>query len=366
MADLKSMFAAQYVVDLATAIQAIYPQFDAVTLPACVFDNNWEQRELKARMRHITLCLHDFLPVDFRAALGILRRAAPQMGAYGFQNLVFSDYVEVYGLDDWDAAMRALEQFTQMISAEFAIRPFIVRYPERTLARMLEWARSDNVHLRRLASEGCRPRLPWGIALNALKADPAPILPILEQLKCDKAETVRRSVSNNLNDISKDNPDVVIDVLRRWQAYETREMRWITEHALRGLIKAGSPEALELLGYPQNPSIVVSDITVTPQRIPLGSKVMLSFTIESTSDQTQNLMIDFVVYLLRANGKHTPKVFKLAKRAIQPGEIIQLQKSIGFQPVTVRKYYPGDHYVAPKINGTEYERVTFVLEENTV
>lgn len=363
MADLKSMYTPQYVADLAAAVQTAHPQFDVVAFPARVFDAEWEQRELKARMRHITLCLYDFLPSDFREALGILRRAAPRMTAYGFQNMIFSDYVEVYGLHDWDAAMPALEQFTQLVSAEFAIRPFIVRYPERTLARMLEWARSDNVHLRRLASEGCRPRLPWGIALNALKADPAPILPILEQLKDDVSENVRRSVSNNLNDISKDNPGVVLDLLRRWQAHDTQEMRWITEHALRTLIKAGNPEALELLGYPQNPLIDVSDVAVTPQRVPMGSKTRLSFTVTSTGKQAQNLVIDFVVYLLRANGKHTPKVFKLAKKAIQPGERLHLQKSVSFKPVTVRKYYPGDHYVSPKINGKAYERICFVLEE---
>lgn len=363
MADLKSMYTPQYGADLANALQAAYPQFDVDAFHANVFNGDWQQRELKARMRHITLCLHERLPADFREALAILRRAAPGMGTYGFQNTVFPDYVEVYGLDDWNAAMPALEQFTQMISAEFAIRPFIVRYPERTLARMLEWARSDNVHLRRLATEGCRPRLPWGIALNALKADPTPVLPILEQLKCDEAETVRRSVSNNLNDISKDHPDVAIDVLRRWQAIDTKEMHWLTEHALRTLIKAGHPEALELLGYPQNPAIVVGDVAVTPQRVSMGDKAMLSFTVISTGDQPQNLMIDFVVYLLRASGRHTPKVFKLAKRTVRPGEVLELRKSLSFKPVTVRKYYPGDHYVALKINGYEHECVTFVLEE---
>jgi 3-methyladenine DNA glycosylase AlkC len=357
------MYTVQYVADLAATIQAVYPSFEISAFTGCVFDAKWEGRELKARMRHITLCLHEFIPADFREALGILRRAAPQMDAYGFQNTVFSDYVEVFGLDDWEAAMPALEQFTQIVSAEFAIRPFIERYPERTLARMLEWARNDNVHLRRLSTEGCRPRLPWGIALNALRADPAPVLPILEQLKCDEAETVRRSVSNNLNDISKDNPGVVIEVLRRWRTHETKEMRWLTEHALRTLIKAGHPEALELLGYPRNPAIVVSDIAVTPQRIPMGSKVTLSFAVTSTSDRPQNLMVDFVVYLLRANGKHTPKVFKLAKRTVEPAEVLRLKKNIGFQPVTVRKYYTGEHFVAPKINGNEYKRAAFVLED---
>ena len=131
---------------------------------------------------------------------------------------VFTDYVEVYGLDDWEASIPALEEFTQQFSAEFAIRPFIVRYPERTMAQMLTWAGHESAEVRRLASEGCRPRLPWGIRLQDLVADPSPILPILERLKNDESESVRRSVANNLNDISKDNADVVLDLLPAWQA----------------------------------------------------------------------------------------------------------------------------------------------------
>ena len=364
MVKLKDMYNQQYVSDLVAAIRRVYPALDSTTFSAHVLDGGWEARELKERMRHIACTLHDFLPADYRTALSILRKAAPFLESYGFENMVFSDHVAVYGLDDWEASIPALEQFTLQVSAEFAVRPFVVRDQGRMLARMLEWAQSEDPRLRRLASEGCRPRLPWGIALPALKADPSPILPILEQLRHDESDSVRRSVANNLNDISKDNPDVVIDVLRHWQADDAEEIRPLTRRALRTLLKAGHPDALDLLGYPADPAIAVRNLTVEPRTIPIGGKVTLAFDIESLSDVPQSLMIDFVVHLLRASGNHTPKVFKLAQRTIQPGEIVHITKAVSFAPVTTRRYYPGEHTIAPQVNGRVYGSIEFVLGES--
>jgi len=358
---LKNMYNQQFITDLASALKNVYPAFDRDAFSARIFDGNWEAHELKDRMRHITTVLHDLLPPDYRTALDILSQAAPLLSGYGFENMIFPDYVGVYGLDDLEVSLPALEQFTQLISAEFAVRPFIVRYQDRLMAQMLEWAQHESPRVRRLASEGCRPRLPWAMALPALKTDPASILPILERLKDDEAESVRRSVANNLNDISKDNPDLVIKVLRRWQAHDTEEIRRITSHALRTLIKAGHPDALELLGYPADPAIGVRYLTVEPKTIPLGGKMTFSFEIESLSDEPQNLLIDYVVHLVRANGRLTPKVFKLTKKTIQPGEVLQITKRHSFEPVTTRKYYPGEHAIEPKINGKLFERAVFVL-----
>ncbi len=358
---LKNIFNEQSLTALATAIQQAYPNFDRQGFTARVFDEGWAARELKERMRHITTVLHRHLPSDYRTALDILSKALPLLSDYGFETMVFPDYVEVYGLDDWEASIPALEQFTQQVSAEFAIRPFIARYPERTLAKMLEWARHKDPRVRRLASEGCRPRLPWAMALPALKADPSPILPILQVLKGDRSESVRRSVANNLNDISKDNPDMVLEVLERWQTDATDEIHRITSHALRTLVKQGHPEALELLGYPSQPAVGVRKLTVEPASIQMGETVTFSFEVASLSDQPQNLMIDYVVHLMRANGKQTPKVFKLTKKSLQPGQVLQITKQHSFAPVTTRKYYPGEHAIEPKINGRLFERAEFVL-----
>ena len=359
--QLKDMFNKESVGALAAAVKKVYSPFDREAFTTRVFDEAWQGRELKERMRHISTVLGGNLPSEYRAALGILQGALSRLDDHGFVKMVFPDYVEIHGLDDWEASMLALEEFTQKVSAEFAIRPFIMRYPERTMVRMFEWAKHENPEVRRLASEGCRPRLPWGIRLSNLQADPSPILPILERLKNDASESVRKSVANNLNDISKDHPDVVLDLLRRWQADASKEVHWIIGHALRTLLKQGHPEALALLGYSSDAEIAVHNLTVEPQSIQIGDRVTLSFDIESLADETLNLMIDYVVYHMRANGTPSPKVFKLTRKTIRPGEVLHIVKKHSFAPVTTRRYYPGQHAIQPKINGKVFERVGFVL-----
>ncbi|HSJ57203.1 MAG TPA: DNA alkylation repair protein [Anaerolineae bacterium] len=357
---LKEMFDEQYVADLGQALRDVWPAFDAGALAARVLDDAWEGRELMDRMRHITSVLAGLLPADYRTALDILRRAAPALSHYGFQNILFSDYVAAHGLEDWDVSIPALEQFTQMISAEFAVRPFIVRDQARMMAQMLVWARHDSADVRRLASEGCRPRLPWGIRLPALQADPSPILPILDILKSDESDSVRRSVANNLNDIAKDNPHVVLDVLHRWQAAADTNVDWIVKHALRTLLKDGHPGALELLGY-SSPEIAVHNLSVEPSSIPMGGEITFSFDVESLAAEPQELMIDFVLHLARARGRRTPKVFKLSTRTLDLGETIHVSKTFSFEPVTTRKYYPGEHLIEPQINGVTYGAIAFAV-----
>jgi 3-methyladenine DNA glycosylase AlkC len=228
------------------------------------------------------------------------------------------------------------------------------------MAQMLAWAKHDSEDVRRLASEGSRPRLPWGISIPALKRDPSPILPILDTLRHDPSETVRRSVANNLNDISRDHPELTIDVLRRWQD-GTPDVSEITHHALRTLIKQGHPEALNLLGYSHGAEVTVRNLRVEPATIPMGGEVRFSFDIVSTGQTAQELMIDYVVCFMKANGKQNPKVFKLAKRTISPGESMAISRTQSFRPITTRKYYPGDHSIAPKINGQVYDAVSFVV-----
>jgi 3-methyladenine DNA glycosylase AlkC len=356
------MYNQQTVGDLAAAFRREYPRFDTESFLNRVFDEDWEGRELKARMRHITTVLHDHVPGAFSEALTLMSKVLPTLADQGFEKMVFPDFVEVYGQETYDQSMSALAQFTQYVSAEFAVRPFIDRYLEKAMAQMYAWAGHPHAGVRRLASEGCRPRLPWAMALPALKADPSPILPILERLKRDESESVRRSVANNLNDISKDNPEVVIETLRKWQERDSKEIEWITRHALRTLLKDGRPEALELLGYSAEPAVEVHGLTVAPDRIPSGGEVTFSFEISSQSSRAQRLMIDYAVHLMRANGKQTVKVFKLSKKSIQPGETIRIERKHSFRPVTTRKYYPGEHLIQPQINGKLFGRVTFELE----
>jgi 3-methyladenine DNA glycosylase AlkC len=249
------------------------------------------------------------------------------------------------------------------MSAEFAVRHFIARYPNRMMVQMLQWADHPHEGVRRLSTEGCRPRLPWGIRLYDLIQDPSPILPILEKLKNDLSESVRRSVANNLNDISKDNSAVTLDVLKRWNAgaENNKEIQWITSHALRTLIKQGNGEALELLGYPADPQIDVFDVKVEPTRISIGERVTLTFKIRSTGNTSQNLMIDYLVYHMRANRQQTSKVFKIKKITLKLDQVLEIKKNHSFRSVTTRNYYTGPHGVQPQINGRVFDRVDFEL-----
>jgi hypothetical protein len=192
--------------------------------------------------------------------------------------------------------------------------------------------------------------------LNELVEDPSPILPILEALKNDPREEVRRSVANNLNDISKDHPDLVVSTLKDWQKPDDTERSRLIKHALRTLLKAGHPDALELLGFSSQPEIQVKKVQVEPSTIALGGEVTFSFDIKSLGKESQKLMVDYVVHFMKANGKHTPKVFKLKQIILEPGELVSIKRKHGFQPISTRKYYPGIHYLQPQINGKMYHK----------
>ncbi|HSG15202.1 MAG TPA: DNA alkylation repair protein [Anaerolineae bacterium] len=359
----ESLFNQDSVAGFAASIKDVYPAFDEEAFLGGVFDESWPDRALMDRMRHVTVVLHDGLPADYRQAAALLIEASPNLAGGGFIDMVPCDYAAVYGLDDLETSIPLLEESTKLTSAEFAVRPFIEKYPQPMMVQMLAWTDHEHPGVRRLASEGCRPRLPWGIRLHGLIDDPAPILPILEKLKHDPSESVRRSVANNLNDISKDNPDVVLDQLRRWSAAETddQEIGWITGHALRTLVKAGDVGALELLGYPADPRIVVRDVRVEPDRVAIGDHVTLSYELESTGQAEQKLMVDYVVYLMRANGRQNAKVFKHKKISVKPGQVLRIEKKQSFRPVTTRKYYPGTQAIAPQINGRLFDRIEFEL-----
>lgn len=162
--------------------------------------------------------------------------------------MFFPDYIERFGMEDYAVAVGTMERLTAFTSCEFAVRPFIKKHEGQMLEQMLGWSEHSSHHVRRLASEGSRPRLPWAMALPKLKKDPSPILPILENLKVDSSEYVRRSVANNLNDISKDNPDVALSVFRDWIGHSPETNR-IVKHGCRTLLKQGVPEAMELFGF---------------------------------------------------------------------------------------------------------------------
>ncbi|NJN55833.1 MAG: hypothetical protein HC804_14460 [Anaerolineae bacterium] len=269
-------------------------------------------------------------------------------------------FVELYGLEHFEIAMQGMCEITKRHTAEFAIRPYLIRYPERTLAVLHGWTEHENPHVRRLVSEGTRPRLPWGMRLHQFIADPRPTLALLEKLKDDPSDYVRRSVANHLNDITKDNPELALQTLARWQENRTPERQWITRHALRSMVKAGDPAALQLLGYAPA-QVSVPQLTLTPTTLAFGDTLEITFTLQSECDEAQELVVDYVVHFVKANGRPTPKVFKLRNVSLHGRQSLPLRKQHTFKPITTRRYYPGLHRVEIQVNGSTLAGADFEL-----
>jgi 3-methyladenine DNA glycosylase AlkC len=342
---------------LADAVAAKYKAFDRARFFSVLYDATWDGLELKGRLRHASEALGQVLPADYLKALKILLQIEKDFS--GFDHLLFADFVERFGVDHFEPSMAALEVFTRT-SAEFAVRPFIRRYPEQAFVRVLAWTASDQESLRRLASEGCRPRLPWGTALAELKKDPAPILPVLERLKDDPSEYVRRSVANNLGDIAKDHPDLAIDVAERWLR-ESPDRAPLVKHALRDLLKKGNARALHLFGVGHGPKVRVVRIAVSPRRVPLGGTATLHVELVSTASKAQALRLDYLMTYARPGGRTGKKVFKLAEIRVPRGGTFSCERKLNFVDRTIRTHHAGPHAVTIVANGESIGRADFSL-----
>lgn len=361
MADfqLKNIYNTSFFETFSTHFQSVYPEFAKAKFLKILFDEHWETRELKQRVRHITLCLGEVLPTDYRTALAILKRAGEGLSER-FEYMFFPDFVEVYGLDDFETSAEALRLFTPLCSSEFAVRPFIVKYPEKMMALMMEWTTSDNHHVRRLASEGCRPRLPWGMALRDFKKNPAAVLPILEALKDDESEYVRRSVANNLNDISKDHVELVLETGERWFGANPNRNKLI-KHALRTLLKKGNPRAMELFGFATSDKVTITDLEITPSAIKIGNDAVFSFTLQHSADKTTKLRIEYGIYYMKSNGTQSRKIFQLTENTFETNKIYKFEKKQHFKNLTTRKHYIGSHRLTLVVNGIEKNEILFEL-----
>ncbi len=348
-------------------IRLVYPSFDTVEFVAEIAAQV-DALEFKDRIALFSRALSHQLPPSFPAAWTILEKLlgdelAEEEGMFndGFALWPLAHFIEVYGLDDFETAVGAMYEITKRHTAEFAIRPFLQRYPERTLAVLHEWVSDESPHVRRLVSEGTRPRLPWAGRLDAFIADPAPTLALLERLKDDPSPFVRKSVANHLNDISKDHPQLIIELFSRWQEDASPERQWIIRHALRTLVKKGDPAALALLGY-GSPKMSLGDMHIEPALIQMGETLTFSFALHSETDEPQELMIDYVVHFVKASGKTSPKVFKLSTRRLAGRESIQIERKHTIKPITTRRYYPGEHRVEVQVNGQILGGANFRLE----
>lgn len=328
--------------------------------------------ELKARVQHVIAVLANYLPDDFIFTTQIFTKAAqdwdrgaPDDHLRSFAAWPIIDYVAVYGLEQPETSLAALRKLTGLFSAEFAIRPFITTYPKLTLANLKQWTDDPDEHVRRLVSEGTRPKLPWASRLPEFERDPKPVLRLLERLKDDPSEYVRRSVANNLNDITKDHPEIVIETCRRWLHTAGKERERIVRHATRTLVKDGHPAVWELLGYTSVPLVQLVHLQVNKPTIRIGQDLIFSGTLESTanqSQQAQRLCVDYAIHHVKANGETKPKVFKLKTLNLNAGETSQINKHHAFRKITTRRYYAGTHSIEVLVNGQPFGRCDFQLE----
>ena len=366
MADaLKLQFGTDVVRRLAREIQAVHGTFDVVGFERASVQS-FDALELLDRGRHLGRTLHQFLPTDFGAAVDVLlatlpERRTPVGGMSSFFYLAHTEFVRQFGVPHFEHSMRALHALTQVFTGEFAIRPFIEHHQQATLERLHEWVTDPSEHVRRLVSEGTRTRLPWAPRLPAFQRDPSPVLALLERLRDDPELYVRRSVANNLNDIGKDHPALLVTVARAWMEGATPERRWIVQHALRSSVKRGDAAALAVLGFGGTARLEVVESAVVPARPLMGTKVVITCTLRNPTRTTQRVVVDLRVHFVKANGGTTAKVFKLANLELAPRMSVSVRKTVSLADLTTRRHYPGVHRVELQMNGVVSPLGSFAL-----
>jgi 3-methyladenine DNA glycosylase AlkC len=282
-------------------------------------------------------------------------------GICGWAVLPLTMVVGDHWLDDFDAALEVLRQMTMRFTSEGAVRSFLLADQTRALGVMAGWIEDPNEHVRRLVSEGTRPRLPWAMRLPGLVSDPAPLIPLLTALRDDEEEYVRRSVANSLNDIAKDHPDLVAQIAAEWLHDADKNRERLVRHACRTLIKQGHPGALAAFGY-EEPQVELVHLGVTSESVTYGESVEFTAELRSRSDRQQALVLDYVIHFVKANGRTAPKVFKWTKLTLDSGATRSLRRTHPIRPITTRRYYDGDHAVSLRINGRDLGMAGFVLE----
>lgn len=352
----KNLFSMEVCFSFANSIEIFSDNFNKEKFIESLDSKKLEGYELKERMHYITEALHFSLSGNFEKDIEFLKRIS--INRQGFFYMIFSHYTELYGIDYLEESTKAFEIFTQSASSEFAVRPFIIRYKEKMLEIMYRWSNDSNEHIRRLASEGCRPILPWGMDLPFLRENPEPIKLILLNLLNDDSAYVRKSVANNLNSISKDNPNIVLSIAKTYYG-ANKNTDSLLKHGLRTLLKSGNKEALSIIGY----STSKYDINnfYTDNTATMGKDFNFSFEI-SNKFALGKVRIEYIIHLLRQNGKYNKKIFKISE--FNSNDILKkIEKKHSFKPVTTRKYYEGKHFITLIINGVEYGTKEFLLEE---
>lgn len=351
-----------------------WPAFDGARFEALAVDG-LEALELKARAQHLCAALEATLPADFEAAARVIEASllpvrgdeelgemrTNERGLAGWPLWPMTEFVARRGLATPERALRCLQALTQRFTAEWAVRPFIVEHPALAFATLKRWTSDPSPHVRRLASEGSRPRLPWGLQLKGLIADPTPTLPLLEALLDDPSEYVRRSVANHLNDIAKDHPALVVDWVLRHLPEASPERRALLKHASRTLIKQCDARMLAAWGLGRR-FAGTATLSITPKKLRVGESLTMTLALHSSAKKAQPLVIDYAVHHVKASGERTPKVFKGWTLTLAPGESRTLAKKHSMREVTTRRYHAGRHALDLRINGQVVAEAEFDLK----
>jgi 3-methyladenine DNA glycosylase AlkC len=365
---MKNRFGAAIPKTIGGMVAAVYPAFPLRAFLAEAL-RGYADLELMARGRHIARALAQHLPADYPQAVEILVASlghrlvhTENPGMAPFLYLPHVLFVAEFGLEHFELSMGAQYELTQRFTAEFSIRPFLERYPQPTLERLRAWASDPSPHVRRLVSEGTRPRLPWAPRLRVFQRDPQPVLALLELLKDDPVLYVRRSVANNLNDIGKDHPRLLVQTARRWARGASPERQWIIRHALRAAVKRADNAALATLGFGRPAQVSPRRVRIAPGRVRGGGAVTVDFDLVNRSARTQRVLVDLRVHFVKASGDTRPKVFKLKTAEIVPRQAVSFSKRISLAAMTTRRHFPGMHQVDVVINGLPRRLGRFRLE----
>lgn len=364
MGLIKDVYHKNFYERFADSMEKVYPAFERKKFMKNIFTDAFPGMEWKERMLHTTHVFHQSIPSDFKKGVAVLDKLVTRLqkentGEDMLAYIFLPEYIAIYGLNDFERAVKSLEKTTQFISAEFAVRPFLLKYGDRMMQEFVQWSLHDHHKVRRLASEGCRPRLPWAMAIPALKKNPLPIFPVLENLKNDPHEWVRRSVANNLNDIAKDHPDTVIRIAKQWKGI-SKETDAVIKHGCRTLLKQGHPLILKQFGL-TGKNISAAGFKIITPTVKMGTHVEFTFKVRNEHTRPQLVRLEYGMYYQKSKGHLAKKVFKISERIYQPGEEATIQRKQPFKYITTRKFYPGLHQVSLIINGEEKEPHSFVL-----
>lgn len=358
--NLKELYNKPFIEDLAIQLAVADKNFDKTNFLNSIINKTWEAKELKERIRYVAENLNQFLPYPYPKQIEVLNKVVVNYN--GLQGYIFPDFVQVYGLKDLKTSLKAIELFTQHSSAEFAIRPFIEKYPAATMQQLLSWSKHKNEHLRRLASEGTRPKLPWASPLRDFINDPKPCLPILENLKNDESLYVRKSVANHLNDISKNHPELVLKIGNQWHG-ETKHTNWIVKHSLRTLLKKGDKNALAIFGLDNAKNIEISNLKLSATEIKIGDFIHFEFDIINQSNKPKNIRLEYIVDFVKANGSTSGKVFQISEFTLKANAIKTFKRKQWFKELSTRKHYSGNHKITLIVNGDEKENISLTLNK---